>query len=331
MSRFEKQNTSSLKVKYSFQLRELDKACQGFKPTVRVIDEISGLREVCDRLKGSKEIAVDCEGVDLGRDGKLTLIQLMAGEDTVILIDVLVLGESAFKYGLKEILESKEIVKLMFDCRNDSVSLWYEYGVKVTNVLDMQLLEYMVRAQAGHQFPSARRSTHWHKPRVRGLDATTDKYVRFDDKLSIGISDVRRVKERATVLMRAEKTVWRYRPLTEGFVRYAALDVVMINVVKKALARYKSLEGNTLKKLEIASERYVSARRDCERIDDFYVSHPILICYIIPEEIGGIIQPFPYEGSKCSGCKRMLTSSCMRNGKCGDCREVERRNGPNRR
>ena len=142
MSRFEKQDTSTLKSKYSYQLDQLDKACKGFKPTVKVVDEISGLREACDRLKGSKELAVDCEGVELGRDGKLTLVQLMADEDTVYLIDVLVLGENAFKYGLKEILESKEVTKLMFDCRNDSVSLWYEYGVNCISKTLVTLTPY---------------------------------------------------------------------------------------------------------------------------------------------------------------------------------------------
>ncbi|XP_066934835.1 piRNA biogenesis protein EXD1-like [Clytia hemisphaerica] len=288
---------------------------------------MNGLREACNHLKNAKELAVDCEGVELGRDGKMTLIQLLSDdEDTVFLIDVLVLGEDAFKYGLKEILESTEVVKLMFDCRNDSVSLWHEYGVKLTNVLDMQLLEYMVRDLAGHKFPNPGRSTHWHKPRVRGLDSTTEKYVRCEDKLNIGISDVKAVKNSVAELMSADRTVWRYRPLTKGLARYAALDVVMINVVKKALARYKSLEGNTLKRLHIASERYVSARRDCEgRINDLYIKHPILMCYIIPEEIEGVIQPFDYEGRMCFGCKRMLRRDCIKKKKCGDCREVDRR------
>ena len=45
---------------------------------------------------------------------------------------MLALGESVFQNtGLREILESKEIRKVMFDCGGDSDSLWGEYKVEV--------------------------------------------------------------------------------------------------------------------------------------------------------------------------------------------------------
>uniref|UniRef100_A0A7M5UW67 3'-5' exonuclease domain-containing protein n=1 Tax=Clytia hemisphaerica TaxID=252671 RepID=A0A7M5UW67_9CNID len=117
----------------------------------------------------------------------------MADEDTIFLIDVLVLGNNAFAYGLKEILESTEVVKLMFDCRRDSDTLWQEFGVRLTNVLDMQLFEYMVREVAGYQLPTPAKPWHWRRPVVFGLDATVDKYVRSNDKSSMGILDVKRL------------------------------------------------------------------------------------------------------------------------------------------
>ena len=122
-------------------------------------------KQACDHLCSFNELAFDCEGVDLGRGGKLTLIQLMAKDDKILIFDVLALGESVFQNtGLREILESKEIRKVMFDCRGDSDSLWEEYKVKLTNVLDMQLLEYMVRPIAGTSLRGASRP--WHVSRV---------------------------------------------------------------------------------------------------------------------------------------------------------------------
>ena len=45
---------------------------------------------------------------------------------------MLALGESVFQNtGLREILESKKIRKVMFDCGGDSDSLWGGYKVEV--------------------------------------------------------------------------------------------------------------------------------------------------------------------------------------------------------
>ena len=39
----------------------------------------------------------------------------------------------------------------MYDCRWDSDSLYHEFNVKLTNVLDMQLFQFIVRPVAGKQ------------------------------------------------------------------------------------------------------------------------------------------------------------------------------------
>ena len=100
---FEQREISSLESRFRYQLQGLTDACKGFRPSVQVIDKVDELKTVCDRLRQSTKLALDCEGVRLGRDGKLTLIQLMVSEDTVYLINVLVLDNDAFKHGLKDI------------------------------------------------------------------------------------------------------------------------------------------------------------------------------------------------------------------------------------
>jgi ribonuclease D len=87
------------------------------------------------------EIAVDCEGVDLSRTGKLCLVQIGLQNGTVFIFDITVLGALAFEIRmndgietLKTLLESPRILKIIFDVRNDSEALFHQYNVALTNV-----------------------------------------------------------------------------------------------------------------------------------------------------------------------------------------------------
>lgn len=40
---------------------------------------------------------------------------------------------------LKDILEDKSVTKVMHDCRQDSAALFYQFGIKLKNVLDTQV------------------------------------------------------------------------------------------------------------------------------------------------------------------------------------------------
>ncbi|XP_067947534.1 piRNA biogenesis protein EXD1-like [Watersipora subatra] len=75
-------------------------------------------------------LSVDCEGVKLGRDGELCLLQV-ATSSKIYLFDIVVLKEKAFSTGLKDILESSTITKLLYDCREDCNALKCQYDVEV--------------------------------------------------------------------------------------------------------------------------------------------------------------------------------------------------------
>ena len=97
------------------------------------VTTVDGVNKVLDALKNFKTVAFDCEGVDLGRHGVLTVVSL-AGFDPVAssvayVIDVQVIGAVAFTTGLGALLESSEILKVMFDCRSDSDALWHQFKV----------------------------------------------------------------------------------------------------------------------------------------------------------------------------------------------------------
>ena len=101
-------------------------------------------------LKRAKVIAYECEGVRLSRTGKITLLQI-AIPKKIFLIDVMTIGgkEVFIDGGLKDIIESEEILKLAYDVRMDSDALFHQHDVVLKNVLDLQLLDIAIRRAAG--------------------------------------------------------------------------------------------------------------------------------------------------------------------------------------
>src|SRR5262249_45983467 len=76
----------------------------------------------CDRL------AVDCEGVNLSRDGELTLVQIGTPAGDVYLFDVLKLRSSpdschVMIATLQSLMADSKILKILHDCRRDAEAL----------------------------------------------------------------------------------------------------------------------------------------------------------------------------------------------------------------
>ena len=103
----------------------------------------------------SPTMYIDLEGVDLCREGSLSILTLLidTGIPTgrVCLIDVHVLGAQAFnttgvrRKTLKDILQDEKIPKVSFDARNDSDALFAHFGVALQGVEDIQLMESATR------------------------------------------------------------------------------------------------------------------------------------------------------------------------------------------
>uniref|UniRef100_A0A3Q2CZV5 3'-5' exonuclease domain-containing protein n=1 Tax=Cyprinodon variegatus TaxID=28743 RepID=A0A3Q2CZV5_CYPVA len=83
-------------------------------------------------------IGVGGEGVEIFKNGRLCWLQI-ATSKKVYLFDILLLGAQAFKNGLSMILESKQILKVIHDCRAIAACLIAQFGVQLTNVFDTQV------------------------------------------------------------------------------------------------------------------------------------------------------------------------------------------------
>ncbi len=103
--------------------------------TAYYVDNAMDLASCCELAENSATnmIAVDCEGLDLSKVGKLCFVQIAvpneAGAD-VYLIDVNRLLSSGSKLiELKRLLEAQLPLKLLWDCRNDSGALFSEISL----------------------------------------------------------------------------------------------------------------------------------------------------------------------------------------------------------
>ena len=311
---------------FQSQLKALDRVTECYTGNVNPVNDLTSAKQALSLLKCHDELAFDCEGVELGRGGKITLIQIGAKNDTVYLFDVLELGKDLFSVGMKDILESPNIYKYMYDCKCDSDSLYHEFSVKLTNVLDMQLFEFIVRPTAGKLLKVSTKPEHYHAPRVRGLGGAIKDYVKPRQIRKIGFEDLNQVKDVGNDAMNMERTFWRFRPLTEGMKRYAALDVEMIWIISDTLQSYHSLTGITLERLKVASDIYTTVRRDVDRrLDEVYVRHPVLLSFVVPElNSQKLLISFPSVDTQCHGCRRFFMRSFVTNLLCKDCQEIKR-------
>ncbi|CAE7237916.1 Exd1, partial [Symbiodinium pilosum] len=151
-----------------------------------------------------------CQGINLSRKGEICIIQVATRTGAVYLFDITTLGETAFSGGLKDVLESTPIIKLLYDCRNDADALRHIHGVQLSNVLDMQVLFMHHSGQRSGQLP--------------GMAKALGQILSYEEhQVAKGL------KAAGARMFAPEKggkmKVWKLRPLPPLLVRYCSQDV----------------------------------------------------------------------------------------------------------
>ena len=141
----------------SLSLKALDLDKKNEKSSVEVIDTEAGMQDFVESLSDLPTIPpslyIDIEGVNLCRHGMISIIQVyVLPHDRTYLIDVFTLRDNAFvhmpsKKGttFKDILESSDIPKVIFDVRTDSDALYGLYNIHLSGAQDLQLMELATR------------------------------------------------------------------------------------------------------------------------------------------------------------------------------------------
>ena len=301
--------------KYDYKLVNND-------PSLKVA--ISELRQ---KIEHNALLAVDCEGVDLSRKGTLTIITV-ATEEKVYIFDVLELGKRAtVRSGLREILDNNSCTKLMFDCRQDSDALWHQLNVRLTGVLDLQLLEILYRRENdtanSHELSRTR-----HKTRSQRTDEVESIYgFRRCLELYLKDEDLLKMKDEGSKLLKRDTEVWEKRPLPDKLIQYCIVDTMAMFRLYENMKDVEEREGA---RLRVATEKYVDLYRSkTTRSFDDFETNALLPLDIIPDE--GTLS-FPPADTKCTRCKRLFpreefTKTQLKNNeqKCRVCKEIKRR------
>jgi len=148
------------------------------EPTIVLVDTTASL-DLCisdiSPITGTQpaKLAIDLEGVELCRNGNVSIVQIFADTSNVIwLVDVTTLGRVAFDHkdtysqSLREVFQNPMTIQLLFDVRNDADALWNIYQVELANVYDLQLLDV-----------ASRRSENPNTKFLFGLSKCIESYV----------------------------------------------------------------------------------------------------------------------------------------------------------
>ncbi|KAI9782812.1 MAG: hypothetical protein M1839_004563 [Geoglossum umbratile] len=196
------------------------------QPPITIVDTEQAVQRLLNNINNlpisPPSLYLDLEGVSLGRDGSLSIMQLhVPPKFQVYLIDIHILGETAFStpgssgQTLKSILESASIPKVFFDIRNDSDALFSHYQISVNGIHDLQLMELATR--------------NFSKRYVNGLA----KCIERDSAMSgVKKREWRRIKDSTNRLYDPSKggrfEIFNDRPLLPEIIRYCAQDVVVL-------------------------------------------------------------------------------------------------------
>ena len=203
-------------------------------PPPLLVSTVSECASHCARLAATGVVAVDFEGVNLCRDGELLLAQLAADDGLVVLVDIATLGAAAFDDGgLRALLESDAVLKVVYDGRSDADALYHTCGCRLNNVCDCQVLcsAYLDAQKLGGGGEAPARAATQRLPGLAKALTCCSGLAASDGQALANL------KKAVTPLFVPDKggsyETWRQRPLTAPLIEYAAADVLHLHTLRK--------------------------------------------------------------------------------------------------
>lgn len=182
---------------------------------------------LASRTSDTPCIYIDIEGVNLGRHGTISIIQIYDSIlNRVFLIHVHTLqyealntpGRSHSPASLKSIFESDNIKKVFFDVRHDSDALYNLYDISLRGVIDLQLMELATRT--------------FSRSRLSGLA----KCIEMDAPISQAQrAEFLATKERGLRMFAPEeggrRDIFNERPMSKELIDYCSQDVRFLSLL----------------------------------------------------------------------------------------------------
>lgn len=188
--------------------------------------------ETVSIFRQQEVLAVDSEGIQLGKDGPLTLLQIGTKDGSAYLFDVMLDKEEQDKHffedtGLGDLLESSEIVKVLHSSGGDSAALFHQFGIKLENVFDTQVAHLVIEEHKGCKIPLR---------------------VKLEELFSMYLNASKEYTEKDVVqleFLKKNAKFWATRPLTQNMIDYASNDVSSL-LIDVYVHQKRYLEENEL-------------------------------------------------------------------------------------
>ncbi|XP_063388564.1 egalitarian protein homolog [Cydia fagiglandana] len=165
-------------------------------------------------------VSFDCEGINLGLKGVLTLCQIATINGEVYILDIMACPGMVVEGKIKDLLESENVIKIIHDCRNDSVNLHNQFEITLKNVFDTQAAHAVLQLQ--------QQCVPVYKVKNLSLNALCELYN----------APMNPMKEQLKNVYRRDQRYWARRPLSKDMIIYAASDV--LSLVNPAIYAYMS-------------------------------------------------------------------------------------------
>lgn len=160
-----------------------------------------------DSTAGDKSvISFDCKGIHLGAYGTITLMHIGTTCGKAFVFDVLTCPQIMTDGGLRALLESDRVIKVIHDCRYVSANLYKQFQTKLRNVFDTQCAHAILQYQNNEVRVNQARS------------------LSFNKLIELFYGPLNPMKNR----LLPSQMSWKLRPLTQEMVTYAALNVLVL-------------------------------------------------------------------------------------------------------
>lgn len=189
---------------WKLKILQQTKVIVHLKQSLQVIDDIMNSSRLS--YDGKIIVSLDCEGINVGTKGQLTLVQIGTLAGVIYIFDIFT--TPSLIGGLKKLLESPNVVKVIHDCRNDSVNLYNQLGIMLTNVFDTQAAHAVIQYQD------------------TGRPVYKVKNVNLNTLCEIYGVQGNLLKEQLKFIYRRDQKYWARRPLSRDMLIYASSDVV---------------------------------------------------------------------------------------------------------
>lgn len=168
---------------------------------VQIVRDDSDLLDATrQQLLAADVVALDCEGVNLGRAGTLCIVQAAVRHGATVIFDIM--GRSrdhAVVQFLRSLIEDEAKIKVLHDCKADSEALHLEFGIKLNNCHDTQA---------------------WH------MAMSLDRPRNLNDALRLCGAPVNATRDSS--VYRHNPRFWATRPMTSQMVDWASSDVASL-------------------------------------------------------------------------------------------------------